>query len=270
MNRSKQLPGILAVLSAALLLPAAAQVDGYVVKKGTGQKLNGKVRWRASMKQYEIKMAGKQALSSVPAAQVAQVRVRPPEGLENAARAVKGGSYTGAHILKLEKIVKDYLMLQHDLTAAQWLGTAYVKTGKAAEAARMMDRVMADRNVGDLPQGFVRVYWDTLLETEKYSKLKKELKSAIEEGSRPVAAVAQMLRGKIDMRKGDYRDALVEGYLRTIVLFEDVPDVQAEALFYAITCFEELGESSHAEKMRKKLLADHPKSEYSKKLQTGG
>ena len=72
------------------------------------------------------------------------------------------------------------------------------------------------------------------------------------------------------MQRKQYKDALVEGYLRTIVLFQDVREVQPEALYQAARCFEELGESGNAEKMRKKLLADYPDSSYSKQLNAGG
>ena len=134
----------------------------------------------------------------------------------------------------------------------------------------MLDKVMRDRSRDKLPGELVRVYWDVLLDTEKYSTLRNELKWGIEQGPRPVAAVAQMMRGEIDMRKEQYRDALVDGFLRTIILFGDVASVQPEALYKAARCFEELGESSYAGKMRKKLLADHPGSTYSKQLMSGG
>ena len=93
---------------------------------------------------------------------------------------------------------------------------------------------------------------------------------AVEQGDRPTQAAAQVLRGAMDKQRKEYRTALVDGYLRAIVLFQDVREVQPEALAGAATCFEELGESANAEKMRKKLLAEFPDSSYSKLISSGG
>ena len=96
--------------------------------------------------------------------------------------------------------------------------------------------------------------------------MKKILLEAVEKGSRQVAAEAQIMRGDIDFKKGNYRDALVDGYLRTAVMFQRVKWVRAEALYKAMQAHEKLGEHSHAEKWRKKLLAEFPNSIYSKRL----
>ena len=69
--------------------------------------------------------------------------------------------------------------------------------------------------------------------------------------------------------KGDLQTALIDGYLRTIVLFEQVKDVQPEALYKAVKCFEDLGQAAHADKMRKKLLAEYPQTAYAKWIQAG-
>ena len=104
---------------------------------------------------------------------------------------------------------------------------------------------------------------------DRASELRLQLGKAVEEGNRGVVAVAQVLRGDLDMKKQDFRSALVDGYLRTIVLFADVREMQPEALFKAAKCFEELRESQNAEKMRKKLLSEFPDSTYSRQINSG-
>jgi len=84
-----------------------------------------------------------------------------------------------------------------------------------------------------------------------------------------VAAMAQIKRGDIERKKENLKEALVDGYLRTIVLFKQVKEVQPEALYKAAKCFEELGEHSYAEKMRKTLLEKYPLDPYTGKIKAG-
>ncbi len=249
---------------------AAAQVNG-IIERTSGTPMQGALSWRPSERQYQVRTAGTgAAVSIIPLNQVSGVRVQPPATLEPAVRAARAGQANAATVAALETIVKDYLMLEHDLTAARWLGELLLRQGKGVEAARMFDRVLEHRQVSALPPDGVRVYWNALLEAERFPDLRRQLKWGIEEGPRPVAAAAQLLRGEMDMRGGRFREALVEGFLRTVVLFQDVRDVQPEALYKASLCFEELGESQHAEKMRKKLLAEFPDSSYTRQIHSGG
>ncbi|MFM7504971.1 MAG: tetratricopeptide repeat protein [Rubrivivax sp.] len=247
--------------------PVAAQIPGELIKKGTGQRVTGNLSWRSGTKSYDVSGGGIQ--TTVPLDQVDSVRVAPPAGMEAAIKAVQQGASSGAPVATLEKVVDTYLMLDHDLTAMRWLGEAYLRSGNAKEAVRRFDLVMANRTTADLPAPTVRVYWNVLLAADRSSELRLQLGKAVEEGNRGVVAVAQVLRGDLDMKKQDFRSALVDGYLRTVVLFADVREVQPEALFKAAKCFEELRESQNAEKMRKKLLSEFPDSTYSKQINSG-
>lgn len=259
----------LAVAGLWLLAQAAvAQVSGEITKSN-GQKIQGTLSWKAAVKQYEVRPPNAAASFPVPLDQVAGVRVAPPAALDAAAKAVRSGQYTGPHIATLEKIVNDYLMLEHDVTAMRWLAEAKLKQGSGKDVAKLFDKVMENRDPATVAPDAMRAYWDVLLEGERYSELRQQLKWGIEQGPRPVAASAQLLRGEMDMRRGQFKDALVDGFLRTVVLFQDVRDVQPEALFKAAKCFEELGESQNAEKMRKKLLSEFPDSSYSRQLGSG-
>lgn len=257
------------LIGAALTAPAHAQINGEI-ERTSGNKMQGAISWKAAGKQYEVRAPGAAAVSIVPLNQVASVRVQAPAALKGAVDAVRGGQANPAALAALEKIVNDYLMLEHDLVAMRWLGDSWLRQGKGKEVAKLFDRVMENRQPGSLDGPTAQVYWMALLEAERDADLRRQLKSAIEEGPRSTAAVAQMLRGEMDMRRGEYRNALVEGFLRTIVLFASERAIQPEALFKAARCFEELGESQNAEKMRKKLMAEYPDSSYSKQIHSGG
>jgi TolA-binding protein len=200
--------------------------------------------------------------------EVADIQVARPKELDPAISQVKAERYAAA-LPTLEKIMRDYTMLQYDVIAAQYLAQSYLKT-KDPRKAVMMCRKVADSNprAADDP-GFAAIYWQGLLETEQYSTLEKALKDAIANGPREMAAVAQIKRGDIARQKGNLDDALIDGYLRTVVFFQAVKTVQPEALYKAAKCFEEKGKHSHAEKMRKRLLSGYPQSEYAKRVTSG-
>jgi len=200
--------------------------------------------------------------------EVAEIRVARPPELDTSIKLVQAGRYAEA-LPALETIMKDYAMLEHDVTAAQYLAQSYLKTKNPTKAVMMCDRVV-ESNAGALQdENFAGIYWQGLLETEQYSKLEKALSSAIEEGPRGLAAVAQIRRGDIAKQKGNLDDALIDGYLRTIIFFQSIKAVQPEALYKAAKCFEEKGQHPYAEKMRKQLLSAYPTSEYAQKVKSG-
>ena len=75
-----------------------------------------------------------------------------------------------------------------------------------------------------------------------------------------------MKRGDVLLAQGDAKSALRDGYLRTILMFQDVKDIQPEALYKAMKAHQSIGEHPYAEKWRKRLLAGYPTSEYAKQL----
>ena len=114
------------------------------------------------------------------------------------------------------------------------------------------------------------MYWEALVQTEQFTRLEKALTEVIEKSQdRELVAIAQIKRGDMEKKKGDPKKALVDGYLRTVVFFQAVKEVQPEALYKAMKCFEELGQQSYAEKMRNRLLAEYPESSYSQMVKSG-
>lgn len=237
-----------------------ADVDA-ILTKHNGQRIRGATRWKGSQKVYVV-MTKRQVVMQVPGRDVREAKpVRPPKGLQAAIKNVRSGSPARA-ITPLKTIMRTYKMLYYDSVAAEWLAKAYYKNNQADEAIRAVDNLMSGG--GKMSGELMKFYCDALRKAKKYDKLQLMLTKMIETGSRSAAAVAQIKRGDIDMDKGDVNTALVDGYLRTIILFRDIKEAQPEALYKAMKAFKAKGQHSHAEKMRKKLLAEHPKSSYSR------
>ncbi|MBL7076583.1 MAG: hypothetical protein ISS31_03835 [Kiritimatiellae bacterium] len=260
----------LTTLLVALLVAGTtdAAVKAVITKTGTGQKLTGKVKWLATTKKYSIMPEGSPVEYKLDPSDVADIRVAKPAELDAAVKQVVAGRYASA-LPVLEKIMKDYTMLQYDVVAAQYLAQAYLKTKDPRKAVSMCDRVAGSNPQALENPGFAGIYWQGLLETEQYMKLDKALAVAIKGESRELAAVAQLRRGDIAKQKGNLDDALIDGYLRTVIFFQGIKTVQPEALYKAAKCFEEKGQHSYAEKMRKELLSSYPQSEYAQKVKSG-
>lgn len=261
--------GLVAVLIALMATASGnAAVKAVITKTGTGQKLKGQVKWQATTKQYVIQPDGSPVQFKLSPSDVADIQVARPSRLDTAISQVQAGRYAAA-LPVLEKIMKDYTMLQYDVVAAQYLAAAYLETNNARQAVAMCGRVMRSNPQAAEAPGFAGIYWQALLETEQYIKLEKVLSMAIKGESRELAAIAQIRRGDIAKQKGNIEDALIDGYLRTVMFFQDVKDVQPEALYKAAESFEEQGQHSYAEKMRKKLLSSYPQSDYAQRVRSG-
>jgi predicted negative regulator of RcsB-dependent stress response len=264
----RQLGGMLAAMVICGAGVALAQVDGTLTTTD-GRKVQGQIKWRDASKVYEVLQASGATVNYKPD-QVARVQAKMPADLEAAARSVAaGGANAEKAIPALKKIVETYKMLAHDVTATRWLAEAYLKTGDARAAAAACDTVMQYNPNAALDPDFARVYKDVLLATEQYDVLNTMLTRIVQMGTRDTAATAQMIRGDIAMKQGKYKDALLDGYLRTVVLFADMRAVQPEAIYKASQCFEKLGQAVYAEKMRKKLLEEFPQSSYAQEIKSG-
>ena len=245
---------------------ASADVPGIIVKKDT-QQIKGTIRFlRASRKYVIVDPSGLQI--EVPLNQVDRVRVKKPATIDSLSSAVVHSGKYEQSILPLEKMVKDYEMMQWDRSAAPLLALCYLRTGKPAKATATCDRLFTAYPDMIYEGQTPRIYWDALMETRQYTKLRKALGTAIEQGNRKLAATAQLVRGNLDLKQEKYKDALVGGYLRTIILYAGIREVQPESIYGAAMCFKKLGEMSNAEDMRKKLLAEFPQSPYSEKIKS--
>jgi tetratricopeptide (TPR) repeat protein len=260
-----RLAGCCLAAAAAGVPPARAAVDGTLSTQD-GRTFSGQLQWKKASKEYEVQQGGQSM--RIPLDKVRSAKVKAPAELEAAAGMVKAGRYAAA-IPALKQIADSYAMLEHDVTATRWLAEAYLKTADAKSAVAACEAVAESNPLATLLDDFAGVYAEALLADEQYGKLDAILTKIIQQGSRGAAAFAQVKRGDIEMKQGNYKDALLDGYLRTVVLFGDIKPTQPEALYKAAQCFDQLGQGPYAERMRKKLLADFPQDPYAQRVQSG-
>jgi TolA-binding protein len=258
--------GCLLALAALGVVPTFAGVQGTIITKD-GREIPGELRYRGTVKQYEITDKG--AMKSIPLDKVQEVRVTPPPQLAEAIGKVKAKRAAEA-IPALVKIMDDYQMMGLDVTAAAWLARAYLNSNQPKQAAEVVQKMMRENPQAAQSDDFVNVCADALSAAEKDAELSAMLGEIIKHGSRSAAAWAQIKRGDIEVKKGNFKDALIDGYLRTVVLYGDIKQAQPEAIFDAAQCFDHLGQGPYAEKMRKRLIEDYPQSSFIEKLKSGG
>ncbi len=257
-------------LTAALVMtlaagPALAQTQAH---RGTIQtrdrSLTGDIRWRAASREYSIEAAGR-TLNIPPRDVVNIVLAQPPAQLEQAVRAVQAGQGAQA-VPVLRQIMNAYVMLGPDRIAGRYLAQAYLDMGQAGEAIKAVDELLRSSPTANQNAELMGIYVDALIKNNELARAERALGDIVASGSRGAAAMAQVKRGDIQMQRGDMREALISGFLRTIVLFQDVREVQPEALYKAIECHTALNEHHYAERWRKRLLSGFPNSEYARKL----
>ena len=241
-------------------------INGTLVKAADGKRMNGDIRYQPASKQYIITANG--VSMTLAANQVKEVMVPKPAGFDAAVRAVQSKQYAAA-LPKLEEIMNKYKMMQWDVPATRYAAEAQLGMGEAGKAVMLCETLIRDNPAAQYTGEIASIYWQALVESGKTATLRKILESAAKGGDRQLAALAQLRRGDIDMKAGNYKEALVDGYLRTYVFFKQEAQYVPEALYKASQCFEQINESANAEKMRKKLLAEFPDSAYSQKVRSG-
>ena len=100
--------------------------------------------------------------------------------------------------------------------------------------------------------------------SQQYASLKKELDEVIATGPRDMASIALLARGDMLLAQGQKQDALYD-YLRVRVLYQNVAELQPEALFKAAQMLEELRDPRAAD-LRKTLVTEYRDSEYAKRV----
>lgn len=253
------------LLTFAASFAHAIEIRGVIIKKNGG-RAPGLLKWQPASKVYVV-TDNNAVQVRIPLSDVARVEVKDPPELDSSAKLVAGGQPALA-IPNLEKIVKDYEMLGPDIKAARWLAEAYMKQNEPKKAVVMCDKIV-NASPSAVSGDLASLYWEALLADNQIARLKKAISDAVASGNRTLAARALIMRGNIEKKQGNLKEALVDGYLRTVVLFQDVKEVQPKALYEAAKCFEALGQLTYVEKMRKKLLAEYPDSPYSQQIKSG-
>lgn len=258
---------IVMTLAAGAASLSAAEVLGKV--RVDGNIYEGMIRWKASDKSYDITGANNTTVTFA-ATRVQQIAVTRPPQIAAAAADLKAGK-NAAVISTLSPLLGEYLMLQHDEEIASLLAQAYLKTNNAAEAQKTCERVVNLRPETAYKGKMASAYWGALLAQGRTSKLEELLDKAIKTGEPSVMAQGLILRGDMILKTAnptaaDYRTALVDGYLRVVVLYNRTArDVLPEALYKTAQCFDKLAQSSRAQRFRDQLASEFPGSEWASK-----
>jgi len=256
---------LLALLASAPF--ANAQIDGKIMTKDK-KVVAGKIRWFPAKRIYTVTQTGANGQSfesEFTPDRIARIQVPEPAKLRPAIAAVRAGKASAA-VPVLQEIVKTYAMLEWDEKAARYLAEAQLASGDAAGAAATCEGLIKAKPsiayIGDVAP----VYWQALLKTGKTAKLGDLITKAIAEGGREASAAALIMRGDMLMEKKETLNALKDGYLRVVILYENVKEVQPEALYKAAKAFDALNQNANAERMRSTLRTKYSQSEYARKL----
>lgn len=257
-------PAVVLLTFALVGTCVAADIVGSL--RTADKEFKGRIRWDSAAKAYMVTEGNIQR--SVPLNQVIDKRIPKPAGLDQAIAQVQAGSGDKA-IPVLEQIMRDYEMLDHDLVAAGAIALAYMQAGTPQKAMDVSEKVLRTNPSALTSIEFAATYWDALIKTEQYTKLERSLASAVQEGSRSVSALALMKRGDMLFQKNNFKEALIDGYLRVADLYQTEKALVPEALYKGAQCFERLNQINYAERLKKKLLTEFPDDAYSSKLKTG-
>lgn len=262
----KSFSAVFVMIAAISLLAgtAAAQAPGTIYKKDGG-KASGNIRYLQSSKMYEIQVGNVSV--KVAEREIARLNIRKPAEIDKAAKLMGRNQYSSA-IPLLKRVQRQYKNLQWDEYALRGLAECYFNSGMESEGIKMVEEAMKFGG-GSLSPGVVNKYWDALIKQKQYAKLERSIETIIATGSRDVAAVAQIKRGDMLKDRGQMKEAAVDGYLRTVVFFEEQKKAREEAVYKAMKVFQDLGQQTYADKMRKILMKDYPTGKWAKKAQSG-
>ena len=257
-QRWKQWSMAAALLAGTTL--AMADVDVQILTTDNRQ-ITGKARWQAVQRQYLVEVrseGGVPVQITLKPSDIKQLKARPPQGFDKMTRAED-----------LEKVFKEYLMLEHDIPAATRLMKIYADAKRHDDILRIGDAIKAERPAVEFAWlETAPAIWAAMV-VKRPARLPELLDKAVSSPNRELAAMAAMRRGDLIASEGRSRDALKDGYLRVATLFKDVKTVQPEALYKAMIAFEELKQTPYADKMRQELLGKYGNSPYAALLGGG-
>ncbi|MBR2838524.1 MAG: hypothetical protein IKE55_07070 [Kiritimatiellae bacterium] len=244
----KTLITALAALAASELLA----IQGSVSTEA--ETFSGDVKWHAREKKYVVEKG--KITKEFKLADVTELDIAKPAGYDKAVQAVEDGQGATA-IPVLTKIVSDYRMLKWDKPAGRYLALAHLAAGNAQKAYDACQPIIAEDKTAAYTGDLAAAYWQALLKLGKTEQLEGLLKKAASSSDRASSAAALVMRGDIIVaasngKPEELRNALRDGYLRVVLMYRDADCARerGEACMKAAACFDKLGQSSRAEKLR--------------------
>ena len=244
----------------ALAAMAAAQafaIQGSLTTET--ETLSGEIKWHARARQYVVSVKKGNTMVDMERklADVVGLDIPTPPNFDKAVSQVESGNGAAA-VAALSKIVDDYRMLNWDRPAGRYLALAHLAAGNAQKALDVCQKIIAEDKSAAYSGEVAPAYWQALLKLGKNDQLEGLLKKATSSADRPASAAALVMRGDIirSTANGDHaklRLALRDGYLRVAMMYRDPPcrNERREALLKAAEVFNEIGQASRAETLRR-------------------
>jgi len=193
------------------------------------------------------------------------VYVDKPEAYDAAVRMIQSREWDRA-VDALQKIVRDYRLLQWDNRAKALLARVYAEKGEYEKAVAAYDETLKEIP-GILEEDEVRRgYLKALRGAGQVDRLMPVLGESIANSSRELAAQALMMRAQLYVQQGELTLALYD-FVIVAEMFRDIPEVQPEALFKAAEILGKLGDPKAAE-FTSRLAKEYPDSSFAGQART--
>lgn len=224
--------------------------------------------WKPASQVYVVKQGN--VTREVNPENIQAMVVAPPAGWEDILKRARSGNPITA-VPQLQKVMKEYAMLDYDGKAGAIAAQIYLKQGKAQEALKICEEVIRGNKRAAYASEMAPYYWEALIATGKTSSLPGLLNRAVATGNSSISAAALIARGDLLRSQNKDLDALKDGYLRVVFLYKSETSKHPEAIYKAFETFNDLGQMPYAEKMRSMLLKNptYKRSEWAKKLTSG-
>ena len=257
---------IAALIVGMLVSVEAAEVKAKIILEGIETPCM--LMWKPASKVYVVKQ-GNMTREVSPESIQAMV-VAPPVGWDEIMKRVRSANPATA-IPQLQKVMQDYVMLEYDGKAGAIAAQIYLKQGKAQEALKICEKVVQTNKRAAYASDMSPFYWEALIATGKTASLPNMLNRAISSGNRTISAAALIARGDLLRSEDKNMEALKDGYLRVVYLYNSETSKQPEAIYKAFETFNKLGQTTYAEKMRSLMLKNSTdkKSECAKNMTSG-
>lgn len=235
---------------AILALASVFAASSLWAAKGTittaSDSRSGNIVWKPAAKKYMVTYKQKNAgevSAEYALDDVVKLDIERPAALDGALKSRNAAA--------LKKIVEDYRMLKYDREAGVVLIDVLLKQDKADEAYKIARDIIKYEDTAAYLGDFAPAYWRTLLRKGEQRRLENCLRMAATKGDRASSANALIMRGDMicaDQANPDYRRALVDAYLRVILMYRDESCAAArlEAAAKSKECFQHLNMPSHA------------------------
>ena len=262
MKRVTHDPALMAATLVCGIFLASAPVvhaDFVVLKDGTRVDAE-MINYNAGRKEYALTdEIGAVIRKSAKA--VIEISVAPPPGLDRAAGMLKDPANFETLVPVLQKVVEEYRGRKWDIEAAGYLVEVYLKQGKTKDAITISEEVFAHSQPRWVPAAYSRQYLHLLVKDGQTAAVRKRVDKMLLSNHAPTMAIACLVRGDVLMTEGKFKEALLEGYFRTALIYRDVRSVQAEALSKIVKCLEGLRDP-RSDKMRQRLIERYPNSRW--------